>query len=53
LGAVKVVAGTAPENLPSRRLLAKLGLRETGEGMYALPREEWEARRKAEDGVGA
>lgn len=49
LGAVRMVTGAASENLPSRRLLARLGLRETGEGMYALSRAAWLARRQTTD----
>ena len=47
LGAERVVTGTAKANEPSCRLLARLGLRPIPEpeGMYALSREEWEARR--------
>ena len=44
LGATRFVTGTAPANPPSRRLLARLGLREIGDGMYALERDEWLAR---------
>jgi hypothetical protein len=42
-----MVTGTALANQPSCRLLARLGLRETGGGMYALTRDEWLARRPA------
>jgi ribosomal-protein-alanine N-acetyltransferase len=50
LGAARMVTGTAPENLPSRRLLGRLGLCETGEGMYALSRDEWLAQRQTTHG---
>jgi len=45
LGADRILTGTARENEPSCRLLARLGLRPTvePEGMYTLSREEWEA----------
>ena len=46
LGAARIVTGTAPENLPSRRLLARLVLQETDGGMYALTRDEWLAQRR-------
>lgn len=44
LQAGQVVTGTAPANLPSVRLLQRLGFRVTDEsaGSYALSREEWE-----------
>jgi ribosomal-protein-alanine N-acetyltransferase len=43
LGVSRVVTGTARQNLPSVRLLARLGLKETdeGPGCYAITREEW------------
>ena len=44
LGAARVVTGTAKANLPSVRLLQRLGLRkaEAGQGYdYAITREEW------------
>jgi len=41
LGAARVVTGTAKANLPSCRLLKRLGLKETGEGMFAISRDEW------------
>jgi RimJ/RimL family protein N-acetyltransferase len=44
LGAQGILTGTAKENEPSCRLLARLGLKPTvdDEGLYALTREEWE-----------
>lgn len=44
LGATRFVTGTHAANLPSRRLLARLGFRELGDGMYGLERDEWLAR---------
>ncbi len=42
LGAAYVITGTAQENLPSVRLLARLGLRQIDEGPgWAISREEW------------
>jgi len=45
LGADRILTGTATENEPSCRLLARLGLKPTvdDEGLYALTRDEWEA----------
>jgi RimJ/RimL family protein N-acetyltransferase len=47
LGAERILTGTAEENEPSCRLLARLGLKPTvePEGMYTLSREEWQAAR--------
>jgi [ribosomal protein S5]-alanine N-acetyltransferase len=46
LGAERVITGTPEANLPSCRLLARLGLTPMEEpGMYALSREEWQANR--------
>jgi len=47
LGAERVVTGTAKENEPSCRLLARLGLKPMpeSEGMYLVTREEWERAR--------
>jgi RimJ/RimL family protein N-acetyltransferase len=43
LGAARVVTGTAKENLPSVRLLSRLGLKEVEEDPgYAITREEWQ-----------
>ncbi len=42
LQADQVVTGTATANIPSVRLLERLGFRTTGEGTFALSREEWE-----------
>ena len=50
LDAATMVSGTASANLPSCRLLARLGFRETGGGMYALPRDQWRAWHRAADG---
>ncbi len=47
LQADQVVTGTAPANIPSVRLLQRLGFRTTGEGSYALSREEWERAGRA------
>jgi RimJ/RimL family protein N-acetyltransferase len=47
LGAARIVTGTAAANLPSRRVLAKLGFREIGNGEYELTRDEWSALRRA------
>jgi RimJ/RimL family protein N-acetyltransferase len=52
LGAERIVTGTAPQNTPSRRLLARLGLRQIGEGEYTLTRQEWLVRRGAEAEAG-
>jgi ribosomal-protein-alanine N-acetyltransferase len=42
LGAARVVTGTARENLPSVRLLRRLGLTETAHDPgWAITREEW------------
>ena len=41
LGAARIITGTADANLPSRRLLSRLGFRETGNGEYTLTRDEW------------
>ena len=43
LGADEIRTGTHPANTPSVRLLHRLGLREAGEGEYAISREEWRA----------
>jgi len=55
LRAEQLVTGTAAENLPSRRLLARLGLRETAPdaGTYVLTRDEWLERRLASDEAAA
>jgi [ribosomal protein S5]-alanine N-acetyltransferase len=46
LGAERVITGTPEAHEASCRLLARLGLKPTGEpGMYALSRAEWEANR--------
>jgi RimJ/RimL family protein N-acetyltransferase len=46
LGAARVVTGTAKENLPSVRLLKRLGLKEIAEDPgYGITQEEWEAAR--------
>ncbi len=42
LQADQVVTGTATSNVPSVRLLHRLGFRSTGEGRFALSRDEWE-----------
>ncbi|MGQ9683804.1 MAG: GNAT family N-acetyltransferase [Anaerolineae bacterium] len=42
LQADRVVSGTMMANVASVRLLQKLGFRTTGEGCFALSREEWE-----------
>lgn len=45
LGVDRVVSGTAKENLPSCRLLERLGLRQTAEGpVWVISREEWKRR---------
>lgn len=44
-GATRIVTGTAAANLPSCRVLAKLGFREIGNGEYELTRDEWLAQR--------
>ena len=44
LGAARVVTGTAEANLPSVRLLERLGLKKAGEGQgydYVITRDEW------------
>jgi len=41
----EVRTGTHPQNKPSVRLLAKLGLKETAGGEYTISRQEWLARR--------
>jgi RimJ/RimL family protein N-acetyltransferase len=46
LGTATIVTGTAAANLPSHRLLARLGFREIGNGMYELPCDEWLSRRR-------
>ena len=48
-GASRIVSGTAPANHPSRRLLARLGLCETGGGLYALSRDDWTIRRRQQN----
>lgn len=45
LGGTRFVTGTNVANLPSCRLLARLGFREVGEGIFTLERDEWLARR--------
>mgnify|MGYP000872494007 FL=1 len=45
LGEARFVTGTHDANLPSRRLLSRLGFRPLGDGQYALERDEWLARR--------
>lgn len=47
LGGAHVVAGITKENLPSVRLLGRLGLKEIGGGMFAVSREEWRRQRSA------
>ena len=44
LGETRLVTGTHPDNLPSRRLLGRLGFREVADGVYVLERDEWLAR---------
>jgi [ribosomal protein S5]-alanine N-acetyltransferase len=44
LGVARFLTGTHPANLPSRRLLARLGLHELGDGLYGLERDEWLAQ---------
>lgn len=51
LGAGRFVTGTHDANLPSRRLLARLGFRALGGGQYALERDEWLARGRRGDGA--
>ena len=46
LGAVRMVTGTAAENQPSCRLLARLGFREIDGGEYELSHEKWLAHQK-------
>jgi RimJ/RimL family protein N-acetyltransferase len=41
LGAEGILTGTHPDNQPSVALLKRLGLRETGDGEWALSRSEW------------
>jgi [ribosomal protein S5]-alanine N-acetyltransferase len=53
LGVERMVTGTAHENLPSRRLLARLGFRELGDGLYVLTRDEWLAQRRAAYGAAS
>jgi len=36
-----ILTGTHPDNEPSVRLLARLGIKPIGEGEYAMSREEW------------
>ena len=44
LGESRFVTGTHAANVPSRRLLGRLGFRELGDGVYRLERDEWLAR---------
>jgi [ribosomal protein S5]-alanine N-acetyltransferase len=44
LGETRFITGTHDANLPSRRLLARLGFRALGGGVYTLERDEWLAR---------
>jgi RimJ/RimL family protein N-acetyltransferase len=43
----RITTGTHPDNEPSVRLLAKLGLQEVGEGEYTITREAWLASEEA------
>lgn len=45
LGEMRFVTGTLDANLPSRRLLDRLGFRALGGSRYILERDEWLARR--------
>jgi ribosomal-protein-alanine N-acetyltransferase len=47
LGEARFVTGTHDANLPSRRLLARLGFRALGGSQYVLEREAWLAQRDA------
>jgi RimJ/RimL family protein N-acetyltransferase len=47
MGATRIVTGTAAANLPSCRVLAKLGFRGIGNGEYELTRGEWLAQCRA------
>jgi len=49
MGESRFVTGTHVANLPSRRLLARLGFCAIGEGLYALERDEWLARERTQD----
>jgi RimJ/RimL family protein N-acetyltransferase len=44
LKADRILTGTHPDNTPSVRLLARLGLREVEPGEYTITREAWLAR---------
>ena len=45
----RITTGTHPDNEPSLRLLAKLGLKEIGEGEHTITREAWLASEEASD----
>ena len=47
MGATRIVAGTAAANLPSCRVLAKLGFCAIGNCEFELTRDEWLAQRRA------
>ena len=47
LGITAILTGTRLENLPSVRLLEKLGLHPIGNGEFRLSKEEWLAQMKA------
>jgi [ribosomal protein S5]-alanine N-acetyltransferase len=47
MDAARIVTGTADANLPSCRVLAKLGFRAIGNGEYELTRDEWLAQHLA------
>jgi RimJ/RimL family protein N-acetyltransferase len=47
LGITAILTGTRLENLPSVRLLEKLGLYSIGNGEFRLSKDEWLAQMKA------
>lgn len=47
LGITAILTGTRPENTPSVRLLARLGLQPIGNGEYRISKEEWLKQSKA------
>ena len=46
-GIAAILTGTRPENIPSVRLLARLGIPPIGNGEYRITKEEWLARQRA------
>jgi RimJ/RimL family protein N-acetyltransferase len=49
-GAEGILTGTHPDNVPSVALLRRLGLREIGDGEWALSKAEWSSQERESKG---